>query len=259
MADKTKLKKLFIGTSGWSYKHWIKVFYPENIKPAEYLEYYITKFNCVELNASFYYLPKKITVNGWQERTPDDFRFCPKLSRFITHIKRLKNIEEALARFFDIFYEMKKRSGPVLIQLPPGLQFEKSRASDFLCLIKEQYSQYRFAVEARHVSWITDDFFDMLAQNKIAFVIADSGGKYPYCEKVTADDVYLRFHGNTSLYASDYTIHELKQYAEKIINWLDDKKTVWVFFNNDYNGFAVKNALQLKEIIFSFIESRPKS
>jgi len=258
MTDNNKLQKLFIGTSGWSYKHWLKIFYPENIKPAEYLEYYITKFSCVELNSSFYHLPKKITVNGWKVRTPDTFRFCPKLSRFITHLKRLANIEEALARYIDIFEEMKKRLGPILIQLPPGLSFDKSRVCDFLCLIKEQYSQYRFALEVRHLSWITDDFFNLLAQHKIAFVIADSGEKFPYHEKVTTDFIYLRFHGNVSLYASDYKIYELEQYAEKIINWLDEKKSVWAFFNNDHNGFAVKNALQLREIIHSFIRSRPK-
>ena len=250
MESKTKSTELYIGTSGWSYKHWSEIFYPKNIKPYKYLEYYTTKFTCVELNSSFYHLPRKTTVTGWMNRTPGTFKFCPKLSRFITHQLRLVNIEGALQKFFDVFVGIKKRLGPVLIQLPPGLSYDKSLIANFLDLIKEQYSHYRFAVEVRHESWITDYFFDLLAHYGIAFVIADSGTRFPYYETITADFVYLRFHGREQLYASDYSETELKQYGEKIIKWLDEGKEVWVFFNNDYHGFAVKNAERLREIVY---------
>jgi uncharacterized protein YecE (DUF72 family) len=240
---------LHIGTSGWSYKHWSGIFYPDNIKPDKYLEYYITKFSCVELNSSFYHLPLKTTVSGWITRTPDLFRFCPKLSRFITHQMQLVNIEEALNKFFEVFEGMKERLGPVLIQLPPGLSYDKSLICNFFNLIKEYYGQYWFAVEVRNKSWINDSFFDLLLGYGIAFVIADSGNRYPYYEAVTADIVYVRFHGREQLYASDYAETVLKQYGEKIRNWLVDGKEVWVFFNNDYYGFAVKNAVKLREII----------
>lgn len=113
----TKLPGLFIGTSGWSYKHWSGIFYPENIKPGQYLEHYLTKFDFVELNSSFYHLPKETTIAGWMQRTPDNFKFCPKLSRFITHQKRLLQIEEPLEKYFALFDKMKIRLGPVLIQL----------------------------------------------------------------------------------------------------------------------------------------------
>lgn len=251
MPGKSKLSGLFTGTSGWSYKHWTGIFYPADIKPAQYLEYYITKFDCVELNSSFYHLPRKTAVDGWLRRTPETFRFCVKLSRFITHQKRLVDCEEALKRFFDLFKNMKRRLGPVLVQLPPGLSYDHSLISDFFDLLKAQYDTYRFAVEVRHKSWITDNFFELLRQYGIAFVIADSGRRFPYYEAVIADSVYLRFHGPDALYASDYGESDLQRYAEKIISWLQEDHDVWAFFNNDFHGFAVKNSLRLKELVYS--------
>ncbi len=247
----TDNRKLFIGTSGWSYKHWSGIFYPDHIKPAKFLEYYITQFDCVELNSSFYHLPKEATITGWVNRTPDNFKFCPKLSRFITHRKRLINCEESTKRFFDLFEVMHKRLGPVLIQLPPGLQFNKSLICDYFSLLKNSYSNYRFSIEIRHKTWITDEFFQLLTEYGIAFVIADSGKRFPYYEAVTTDFVYLRFHGHESLYASDYSEAELQQYTEKIVNWLNNGKVAWVFFNNDFHGYAVKNAQRLRELVES--------
>jgi uncharacterized protein YecE (DUF72 family) len=249
MENRTKASGWFTVTSGWSYRHWSGIFYPPEIKPARYLEFYISKFDCVELNSSFYHLPRATTVDGWLKRTPDTFRFCVKLSRFITHQKKLGDCEEALVRFFDLFGNMQSRLGPVLIQLPPGLSFDKSLAADFISLLKAQYGSYRFAVEVRHRSWITDGFFTLLAENGIAFVIADSGKRFPYHEAVTADFVYMRFHGMEKLYASDYDESSLLHYAEKILSWLGAGLDVWAFFNNDFNGFAVRNALRLNEMV----------
>ena len=251
MAD--KVTKLHIGTSGWSYQHWAGVFYPEHVKPAHYLEYYITKFDCVELNSSFYHLPVPATINGWIKRTPETFRFCPKLSRFITHQKRLQNSEEALNRYFDLFKVMQQRLDPILIQLPPRLSYDRSLVCDFLDIVKENYDDYRFAIEVRHKSWITDDFFELLSRYGMAFVIADSGKRFPYHEAVTTDFVYLRFHGNEALYASDYSEADLRLCAEKIVSWLDEKKEVWAFFNNDFHGYATKNAERLREIIITIL------
>ncbi len=253
MSIKENTYGLYIGTSGWSYKHWSGIFYPKEVKPNKYLEYYITKFDCVELNSSFYHLPKRTTISGWLERTPETFRICPKLSRFITHQKRLADSEESLKKYFELFAPMKNRMGPVLIQLPPGLIFDKILVRDFLNLLREQYHSYRFAIEIRHKSWITDVFFHMLKSYKTAFVIADSGKRFPYYEAITTDIAYLRLHGHEQLYASDYSSPDLHRYAGKIIQWMETTKEVWVFFNNDFKGFAVKNAQMLKETINSFI------
>ena len=249
MIREMEIKRLHIGTSGWSYNHWNGVFYPPEVKPAQYLEYYQTWFDCVELNSSFYHLPKKMTASGWMDRTPENFRFCPKMSRFITHQRRLLYAEEALQNFFDVFDVMSTRVGPVLIQLPPGLHYDLPRLSDFLNYLCEHYPEYRFAIEVRHESWLRDEFFDLLRQKNMTFVIADSGKRYPSAEVVTGNFVYLRFHGNVKLYATDYRVYELQEYAEKIRIWISEGKEVWAFFNNDFEGYAVKNAVELKNIL----------
>lgn len=240
---------LYIGTSGWSYKHWHGIFYPEDLKPGKYLEYYTTRFTCVELNSCFYHLPQKKTVDSWINRTPGSFIFCPKLSRYITHQMKLSNVDEALQKFFGLFEEMKEKLGPILVQLPPQLSYDESRISYFLELLKKQYNEYRFAIEIRNKTWINDNFFDLLAQYGVAFVIADSGDRYPYHETVTTNFVYLRLHGREQLYASDYSENDLQQYTGKISGWLSDGKEVWVFFNNDYHGYAVKNAEMLRAML----------
>jgi len=238
-----------IGTSGWSYKHWSGIFYPENVKPERYLEFYSSKFSCVELNSSFYHLPLSSTVTGWVRRTPDSFIFCPKFSRYVTHELKLSNSEEPVKKFFDVFRKLKPKIGPVLIQLPPGLSYDEPLFSGFLCMLTEQYTDYRFAVEVRNRSWINDNFFSLLNKHDIAFVIADSGNRYPYYEAVTASFVFIRFHGREHLYASDYGDDVLFQYAEKIQQWLNEEKEIWIFFNNDFHGYAVKNAERLKDIL----------
>lgn len=240
---------LHIGTSGWSYKHWSGNFYPEELKPDKYLEFYVTKFSCVELNSSFYNLPRKTTIQGWMDRTPPEFKFCPKISRLITHQLQLVNVEEAVWKFFNIFEGLKEKMGPVLVQLHPGLQYDKSLAGVFFDLLKIKYNEYRFAVEVRNNSWINDDFFNLMSQSGIAYVIADSGRRYPYHEAVTTDFVYLRFHGREQLYTSDYSDTDLQFFAGKIKTWINEGRSVWVFFNNDYHGFAVRNAERLLELI----------
>jgi uncharacterized protein YecE (DUF72 family) len=241
--------RLHIGTSGWSYKHWADIFYPPDVKPAKYLEHYIRYFDCVELNASFYHLPLKSTVEGWMMRTPPSFNFCPKVSRFITHQLRLSNTSEALDRFFDVFQMMYERLGPLLVQLPPGLKFDQAKVAEFLALLKSNYTPFLFAFEVRHETWINDQFFELLRQYGYAFVIADSGKRYPYHEIATAEYIYLRFHGNESLYASDYSDDDLRYYGGRISEWLKNNHEVWVFFNNDVHGYALKNAFTLKKVI----------
>jgi len=245
------MSKFYVGTSGWSYRHWLGVFYPENLKPAKFLEFYVEHFDCVELNASFYRLPNEKTVENWAKRTPERFKFCLKLSRLITHQKRLAGAQEPLGTFFERFRLLKEagKLGPVLVQLPPSLRFDREVAEGFFSLLNEYYGDHRFALEARHASWFVEEALHLLEEHGIAHVIADSGGRFPSYEAVTADFVYLRFHGPGKLYASNYPDEMLEASAGKITRWLKEGLEVWAFFNNDVGGYAVRNAQRLHELV----------
>jgi uncharacterized protein YecE (DUF72 family) len=243
------LERLHIGTSGWSYKHWSGLFYPEKVKPARYLEHYVTAFDCVELNASFYRTPAIKTVQGWARRTPASFRFCVKMSRFITHQKRLVNAAESLERFLAVFDPLRGRIGPYLVQLPPSLRFDPGIADSFLHLLASHRNIGDFALEARHDSWFTPESLSLLRHYGIASVTADSAGRFPEEEVLTGSIVYLRFHGPDGRYHSSYTTDAMTAYARKITGWLVNGRQVWAFFNNDFDGHAVRNAQELKALI----------
>ncbi|TWW01636.1 DUF72 domain-containing protein [Chitinophaga pinensis] len=233
--------KIHIGTSGWSYKHWREIFYPPDLKPTEYLSFYAGHFQTAEINTSFYHLPKPATVEKWTDTVNTRFHFCPKISRFITHIKKLNDPEDTLPRFFDVFDPVHKHLGPVLIQLPATLGFHEDKVSHFFGVLKE-YKGYSFAIEPRHESWLQDNAIALLEKYRIAFVIAESGKRWPYGEFVTARHIYIRFHGPDGSYATSYSHKTLEKYAEKMRNWKEEGHTVWVFFNNDVHGYAIENA-----------------
>lgn len=239
--------KIHIGTSGWSYKHWRERFYPVELKPVEYLAYYAEHFRTSEINTSFYHLPKPSTVEKWTETVNTCFRFCPKISRYITHIKKLNDPEETLPRFFEIFDPIRKHLGPILIQLPPALGFHEEKVSHFFEVLK-QYKGYTFALEPRHDTWLEDNAIALLEKYRIAFVIAESGKRWPYGEFVTAKHIYVRFHGPDGSYAKSYDDKTLKKYAKMMLEWQEDGHTVWVFFNNDGNAYAIENARTLAEL-----------
>lgn len=235
-----------IGTSGWSYKHWRVRFYPEGTVPGGYLRYYARHFSCTEINTSFYHLPRPDTVTHWADSVAKSFRFCPKISRYITHIKKLLDPEETLPKFFDLFEPVRKRLGPVLIQLPPSLAFDEDREKPFYEALKK-YKGYRFALEPRHESWLSDRSLSLLEKYRIAFVIADSGGRHPSGEFVTARHIYLRFHGRGG-FDKGYSDKALRKVARKIKDWREGGHAIWVFFNNDGNAWAVRNALTLQSL-----------
>lgn len=215
------------------------------MKATEWFGYYVGLFDCVEINTSFYHLPKEQTVINWAEKAPPGFLFCPKLSRYITHMKKLRGVEEPLERFFTIFEPLAPFMGPVLVQLPPMLKFNYDVAEAFFLLLKRNYKQYEFVLEVRHDSWLTDESLVLLTQHDIGLVIAQSGGVFPYSEAVTSKNVYLRFHGPGHLYASPYSDAMLAEYAGKFRHWVSEGHTVWAFFNNDVHGYAFQDALRL--------------
>jgi len=241
------MAQIYIGTSGFSYQHWEnEVFYPKDLVKAKQLEYYSHYFQTVELNNSFYHLPSAKAFQGWYQRTPADFIFAVKASRYITHIKRLKDCRESWQRFIANAKELKEKLGPILFQLPPNCSLDSRRLREFLNLITDYKMRYSF--EFRHPSWFDQEVYRLLKKYHIALCLADSV-HWPYQEEITADFVYLRLHGSRRLYSSKYTDKELKTWAAKIKKWHKLGKDIFVYFNNDAYGYAVKNALTLNKYL----------
>ncbi len=238
-----------IGTSGWHYSHWRQRFYPEKLKPSEWLPYFAHHFDTVEVNATFYREPRASTIAQWIEHTPDDFLFAVKMHRAITHYQRLENVEESLERFDAIARSFGEKLGVVLIQLPPSFALEVERVAAFFKQLRRRARKRRYALEARHKSWLSDAATEVLQRYDIAWCIADSGGRYPTAEFVTAPFVYLRFHGPGPLYASSYSDDVLREWAGKIRRWKRQKRDVFAYFNNDFEGYAIQNAQRLKEFV----------
>lgn len=246
--------KIYIGTSGWVYSHWEEIFYPQGLKGKEKLEYFSKHFKTTEINYSFYHLPRPKTYQNWYFETPKDFLFSVKASRFITHIKRLKEVEEIWKNFLGNALYLKEKLGPILFQFPPSFKKDQEnlkRLKNFLKTIwkdKRKHKNLSFAFEFRHETWCNERIYQLLKKYGIAWVIADSP-YWPKAEEITSDFVYVRMHGSKILFASKYTNRELKDLAEKIKKWKRRKLRVFVYFNNDAYGFAIENAKRLLEIV----------
>lgn len=238
-----RMHDIRIGTSGWSYPHWKGLFYNETRPKSDWLDFYTQRFSTVEVNATFYHMPKPQTVENWRDGTPEGFLWAVKASRYITHVKKLRSPRESLERFYDVVDRFEHKLGPILFQLPPMLKFDAAVFDEFCAALKPGR---RHALEVRHPDWIGPDALQSLEARGIAFCIADTAGRFPYAEAVTADFVYIRLHGSQALYGSDYTEEELQAWAQKIRKW---KRDTYVYFDNDAHAFAPKNALRLKEIL----------
>ena len=240
---------IYIGTSGWSYKHWKEIFYPKDLPEDKWLEYYANNFSITEINTSFYHLPTTLTISHWNKRVKNNFLFCPKMSRYLTHMKKLNDPAESMQRFFDAFLPLKRKTGPVLVQLPASVAFQPEKTEAFYKLCKQHYSYYRFAMEVRHASWLSAESVLLMKKYNIAFVISQSGAGFPYAELVTADHIYVRLHGPGDLYASGYSNEDLKHFAALFKKWKEHGHSIWAFFNNDIHGYAVKDAATLKALL----------
>jgi len=259
------MSRLFIGTSGYAYQHWVSVFYPEELSQREWLEYYCQYFSTVELNVTFYRLPSSIKIfQNWYQRTPVDFTFSLKGLRLITHIKRLNHVEEPLQMFFERVRGLGEKLEVVLWQFPSFFRLTpktKSLLTDFCRLLEKEPSCKRYAFEFRDESFFSSWTYQLLEKHNMALVFCD----YPFnltttqpktknkrrtiLVPETADFVYLRRHGVTDLYSSNYSQKQLQDDAGQINRWLASKKDVYLYFNNDAKGFAVKNALELKNLV----------
>jgi uncharacterized protein YecE (DUF72 family) len=234
--------RYYIGTSGWHYEHWRGLFYPEKLAKARWLEFYAGHFTTVELNNTFYRLPSENAFDTWRDATPADFTFAVKVSRFITHIKRLKDVGEPVERFIARAGILGNKLGPLLYQLPPNMHRNDGRLASFLSALPPAK---RHVIEFRHESWLDEKVFDILRRYNVGFCVFDMPDVT--CPIVaTADFAYIRFHGSTGLYFSCYSDEELMSWAKRLKNLAQNLKAVYIYFNNDAEAYAVSNAGTLR-------------
>lgn len=237
--------KYWIGTSGWSYKHWEGRFYPEGLKSADWLGFYADHFRTVEVNASFYRLPFKGMITGWARKAPPGFRFVIKGSRRVTHFQKLRNSGGSIRLLLERLEPLREKILCILWQLPPSLKQDLSLLEAFL---DELPTTYRYAMEFRHASWIDDSSFRLLSRYNVAHCTV-SAPKLPCDLTVTTDFAYVRFHGISGWYNYDYSEKDLLWWRDALLGIGEGVQRVLVYFNNDFEARAVQNALRLQELI----------
>jgi len=240
-----KKGEIHIGTSGWHYKHWNGTFYPEGTKDKDQLDEYIKTFRTVELNNSFYHLPNAETFTNWKKKTPKDFLFAVKGSRYITHLKKLKVTEQPIQDFIDHAKHLEHKLGPILFQLPPKWNVNVERLADFLRYLPKNY---RYTFEFRNATWYQEAVYELLKKYNCAFCIYELAGHLSPLT-ITADFVYIRLHGPGDKYQGRYDKATLKKWAKHCIKWQQEGKDVYVYFDNDQLGYAAFNAKELMDLI----------
>lgn len=240
------MPKLHIGCSGFNFSDWKSVFYPSVLPQRKWLEHYCTIFGTVELNVTFYRLPLPKTFYYWHSITPSKFAFSLKGSRYITHMKRLLDVEDAVRTFFDKALILEEKLHVVLWQFPPGFKADIGRLKIFLQYLAH-YS-VRHTLEFRNESWIGDEVVDLCREYNVSLCMADWP---PFLNNLptTADFIYIRRHGEGGNYESDYPRTSLTSDAKQIGKYMKDGKDVFIYFNNDAHGYAPKNAKELMELI----------
>jgi uncharacterized protein YecE (DUF72 family) len=246
-----------VGTSGYVYRHWRKgVFYPVGLPARQELEYYAGRFSTVELNNPFYRLPTTETFQRWRDNTPAAFQFAVKASRYITHIKRLGNVGDELALFLDRADHLGPKLGPILFQLPPTQQLEPQRLDRFLDLLPKAR---RWVIEFRHPSWHTSEVYQRLSDRGVALCIPVGGSTHP--DRVTtAPFTYIRMHRGQGP-EGGFTDAELASWASQIRALRGAGKEIYVYFNNDWAGYAIRDAIRLRELLSSLSigSARPRA
>jgi uncharacterized protein YecE (DUF72 family) len=281
-------QSLRIGISGWRYAGWRGKFYPVDLAQRRELEFASRAFNSVEINGSFYSLQLPSSYQRWHSETPNDFVFSVKGPRFVTHMKKLRDVEAPLGNFFASgVLALREKLGPILWQLPPNFGFNSERLGDFFDLLPrdtkaaaklgqkhddklkarawlkvDESRPLSYALEVRHPTFMVPEFFELLRRHNIAFVFADTAGKWPYAENLTGDLVYIRLHGSEQLYVSEYSDQALDWWAKRIDRWRrgrqpadakligsekpdHESRPVYVYFDNDAKVHAPFDAIRL--------------
>ena len=236
-----------VGCSGWNYAHWRHgVFYPERCPPRRWLEFYARWFDTVEVNTTFYRLPTVKAVQGWVDQTPDDFVFTVKGSRYLTHVKRLRDLADGLERFYERLEPLVRspKLGPVLWQLPPTFRRDDERLAAALGRLPAG----RHCFEFRHASWFAEGVYALLREHGAALVIGDRPEVHAFqTHELTAAWGFVRFHAGTRGRRGNYSDAELRDWAQRLLGWPVGQ--TFAYFNNDWEGFAPRNALRLRELL----------
>ncbi len=252
---------ILIGTSGWNYQHWKGKFYPEKLSQRKWLEYFTTQFKTVELNSSFYHIPKESVTKSWFSRTPQDFYFSIKVSRLVSHVHKLKECEEILKWFFTSCAPLSGKIAVYLIQLPPSFCPDTTVLEDFFSQLISSAKRYaqpesksnriklRFSIEIRNEKCEIETLEPILRKYNIALCLHDYSREFNYTSYTTADFTYIRFHGYRKRYGNSYPQDILQEWANRIKQWDKADMDVFAYFNNDFEGFAVENARLLRELV----------
>ena len=240
------MKAVRIGCSGWSYQHWRGVVYPEGLAQRRWLEHYATLFDTVEVNATFYRLPRRDAVASWVETVPEEFVFAVKASRYLTHVRRLRDLGRGVERFYASIEPLvaSEKLGPILWQLPETFHRDEDRLAQAL----DRLPPGRHAFELRHPSWFEPDVYSLLREHGAALVIGDHPARPFQAHELTAAWTYVRFHHGSRGRRGNYSARELGDWAERIRSWRFHAE-VLAYFNNDWEGFAVANARELRRLL----------
>lgn len=236
--------RFFIGTSGWNYPHWEGRFYPEGMATSEWLGYYAGHFDTVEINNSFYRWPERKTFERWRSESPEGFTFSVKASQYLTHRKKLKDPEEPLERTFSNVVGLGEKLGPILYQLPPRWKVDTQRLGEFLPLLAKGI---RHVMEFRDPSWQIEEVFDLLREYSVGYCVMVAPG-LECIPRMTADFAYIRMHYGEQSEGGNFTEEWLREWADQVGEFLESGD-VYVYFNNDQEAFAVRNASRLGEIL----------
>jgi uncharacterized protein YecE (DUF72 family) len=255
-----RIPALRIGCSGWNYRTWRGAFYPTALPPSRWLDYYATRFDTVEANGTFYRLPSGETFAAWAAATPPGFVMAVKASRFLTHLKRLRDPDEPVARLFERTRRLGTRLGPILYQLPPQLRFDLDRLAAFLAVLPRQLTgtarrRLRHVVEFRDPSWYREETYALLRRHAITLCLHDKRGAE--CDgPAVGPIVYVRFHGTSGQYRGSYGPAALERWAARLAAEHHAGRDVYAYFNNDPGAVAVANARSLKRRLLARIGSR---
>ncbi|MBD3317800.1 MAG: DUF72 domain-containing protein [Chitinivibrionales bacterium] len=234
-----------IGTSGWSYPHWRGSFYPNDLPVDEWLGWYAERFDTVEINNSFYHLPNRVTFSSWRSQTPQGFIFSVKASRYITHLKKLRDAGNALTTLLSRAEGLQDKLGPILFQLPPRWRCNHQRLKDFLGSLPRDFS---YAFEFRDPSWFNERTYALLDEYEAAHCLYHMG-QDASPRRIAGPFAYVRLHGPQPYYTGDYDGRTLRGWARTMQNWSDEGREVYLYFDNDDAGYAALDAARIKDML----------